>query len=116
MSLRRKPQTVYVQVASENVDGSSKVVRVPDFGDALAIRCQVTPNAKGAIYTRYGLDLNNPHTLYCDAEDGSYFTLGSRVSYDGRTFAVAAPQERMYLGGEQADHAKVLLEELAVTP
>lgn len=116
MALRLKPQTVYAQVASDNVDASTKVVKVPDFGDAVAVRCQVTPNAKGAIYTRYGLDLNNPHTLFCDAEDGAYFPLGSRVSYDGRTFAVAAPAERMYLGGAAADHAKVLLEELAVTP
>lgn len=114
MALRLKPQTVYAQVASESVNGSG-VVQVPDFGDAVAVRCQVTPDAKGVIYTRYGLDLNNPHTLLCDVADGVYFPLGSRVSYDGRTFAVAAPLERMFVG-LPADHAKVLLEELTVTP
>lgn len=116
MALKLKPQTVYVQVASENVNPTTKVVRVPDFGDAVAVRCQVTPNAKGAIFTRYGLDLNNPHTLLCDVADGELLPLGSRVSYDSRTFAVAAPIERMFLGGAAADHAKVLLEELVVTP
>lgn len=116
MALRLKPQTVYVQVASENVDGSTKVVKVPDFGDSVAVRCQVTPNAKGAIFTRYGLDLNEPHTLFCDVGDAAYFALGSRVSYDGRVFAVAAPLEKMYLGGAAADHVKVLLEQLMVTP
>lgn len=116
MALKLRPQTVYVQVASENVNPTTKVVKVPDFGDAVAVRCQVTPDAKGTIYTRYGLDLTNPHTLLCDIGDGDFFPLGSRVSYDGRTFAVAAPIERMYLGGAAADHSKVLLEELTVNP
>jgi hypothetical protein len=115
MALKLKPQTVYVQPAAENVEPTTKVVRVPGFGDAVAVRCQVTPNAKGAIYTRYGLDLTNPHTLFCDVSDATLFPLGSRVSYGGRTFAVAAPAELM-LVGMPADHAKLLLEELAVTP
>ena len=115
MALFFRPQTVLVSVASENVDATTKVVRVPDFGDAVEVRCQVTPSAKGLTYTKYGLDLNNPHTLFCNTEDGIYFPLGTRVVYDDRTFSVSAPIVNM-LVGFPADHVKVILEELTVTP
>ncbi len=114
MALARKPQTVYVEVASENV-GTNKVVRVPNFGDAVAVKCQLTPDAKGVIYTRYGLDLNNPHTLFADSSQAELFSVGNRVSFNGRTFAISAPAELMSIG-DRADHCKVLLEELVVTP
>ena len=115
MALALKPQTVEVEVASENVNATTKVVRTPTFATAVEVRCQVTPAAKGLIYTKYGLDVANPHTLFCDVADGAYFTVGTRVVYDGRTFAVSAPLARMFVG-LPADHVKVILEELTVTP
>lgn len=112
MALRLKPHTVYVKAASEVVtDG---VVEVPSFGASYAVRGQVTPGAKGVLYTRYGLDLNNPHILYCDVEQSSRFAVGTRVLWDSRTFSVSAPPERMFVG-LPADHSKIILQELTVS-
>lgn len=111
MALRLKPHTVYAKTASEVVNGDG-VVEVPNFGASYAIDGQVTPAAKGVTFTRYGLDLNNPHTLLCDVTHSSRFPVGTRVLWDDRTFSVSAPVERMFVG-LPADHCKVLLEELA---
>lgn len=108
--IKLRPHIAYAKVASESLR-VDKVVQVPSFGAAYAVECQITPAAKGVTYTKYGLDLNNPHTLFCDVDDATYFPLQTRVLWDNRTFVVSAPPERMKVG-LVADHARVTIEEL----
>ena len=108
--LNFKPHTVTVQGATVSVTANN-VIKAPAFAAGVSVECMVEPRDKGTTYTRYGVDLDNPWELYCEVADATLFAVGNRVSYDGKILVVSAPP-KVYSMGLEADHAKILLDEL----
>ena len=90
MSLRYKPHTASVQVASQRVVGDN--VEGRDLASAVDVSCQITPAKATLVYEQFNIQLEAPFMLMCDLEDAETFAVGSVVTWSGRTFTVMASE------------------------
>lgn len=90
-------------------DGAQNVAQ---YTPGISVRGLLYPEAQSAVFERFGVELAQPYVFYCLASSGREFPMGGRVDFGGRTFAVRAPA-RVFASISAADHAEILLEEVA---
>jgi hypothetical protein len=86
VSLAYKPHTASVQTASQRVVGNN--VEGRGLATAADVACQITPGNSKLIFEQHNIELESPYLLMCDIGDAPKFTVGSVVSWSGKTFAV----------------------------
>lgn len=111
MAVAIRNATVTVQVLEEPV-GDDLQVKVPRVvQEHTGIKVYLEPLSADAAYRETGIELHRPHRLMADLEDAGKFTVGNRVLWGDRKFAVMKPALR-YETKNGADHFSVVLEEL----
>ncbi len=107
MALVFKPHTASVETAgmritSNNPNGST-------FAAPVNVACQITPGKAGIAYETFGIEVNRPYMLMADPEDAPKFTVGTKVTWNGKVMKVLATETFEALG--IASHVSVLLQE-----
>lgn len=111
MALAFKPHLVSVSTVSQTASGG--IANNLTYADAVEVYGMVAAKDLAAAYESFGIESKQPHKFLCDIADSVYFTIGSRVVWDSRTFAVTTPV-RISKHGLPTDHAAVMLEELDI--
>ena len=111
MALPFKPHTVAVSTVSQSA--TAGVANNLAFAEAVDVAGQMTAKDLSTAYESFGIEAKQPHKFLCDIADAAYFTIGSRVVWDSRTFAVTSPV-RISKHNLPIDHAAVMLEELDI--
>lgn len=109
MALPFKPHLVAVSTVTQTTAGG--VANNLTFAEAVDVYGQMSAKDLSAAYESFGIEAKQPHKFLCELADAAYFTIGSRVEWDNRTFAVTTPV-RISKHGLPTDHAAVMLEEL----
>lgn len=98
-----------VTVATATEDAATNIV----YADPVTVYGQLNAKDLSAAYESFGIESKQPHKFIFELDCVSLFTIGSRVVYDNRSFAVTSPV-RISKHGLVTDHAAVMLEELDI--
>ncbi len=90
--LQHRPHTLVLEPAEDVSDGSGTVVNT-GFQNGPSIRGQVTPLKPVAAFERWGKEIDRPHDLLVNIEDGQTIRPADRLRMGTRAFVVeAGPQ------------------------
>jgi hypothetical protein len=104
------PHTVTVFAATQVQEGDGDI-RARSYADVgTAVECLIWDESPDAAFRAFGIELLRPVRLICDPSSKALFAVGNRVTYDGRTFEVAAPA-RTIAAGLSVDNTDVLLKD-----
>jgi hypothetical protein len=111
MGVSYKPHTVTLTPQSENQPAG--VVTDLAQGTPKQIKCLVVVLDAAKVIAEYGVELNEPAQIFCEASDGPSFKVGYLIDWSGAKYKVYSPAVICDL--TSASHARVMIEKLQYT-
>ena len=93
MAWSRFPNTVSVTPVTQTV-AAGELATIPALGSPVNRSVDFQLMTPGQAFRDFGLELLNPAKLYAPADDFEHYAQGTRVAFDGATYAVVNAMRR----------------------